>query len=105
MEEDRLLPLNHSLFDQDAIVLKDMDRQVTLEAPSGSKITVAFPQMPYLGLWHWPKTDAPYICIEPWSSLPSMQGKTAVFEEQKDLISLAPGKTYTNCWSIQIQAD
>ncbi len=104
LQEGRLLPLNHSLFDDDAIVLKDMARQVTLEADSGPSITVTFPQMPYLGIWHWPRTDAPYVCMEPWSSLPSVQDQVAIFEQQQDLISLAPGKTYHSRWSIQIHA-
>lgn len=103
LEENTTLPLTHSLFDQDAIVLKDMARQVTLEtAGEGHAITVSFPQMAYLGLWHWPKTDAPYLCIEPWCSLPSTKGQVAVLEQQPDLISLEPGKTYQNTWTIHI---
>lgn len=105
LEGGRVLPLRHALFDDDAIVLKDMVRQVTLEADSGPSVTVSFPQMPYLGIWHWPRTDAPYVCLEPWSSLPSVQDQVAVFERQADLISLAPGNTYINYWSIQIHAD
>jgi galactose mutarotase-like enzyme len=58
--------------------------------------------MGYLGLWHWPRTDAPYICIEPWCSLPSFAGQIAVFEEQKDLISLPAGQIYRNIWTIEI---
>ena len=58
--------------------------------------------MPYLGLWHMPGTDAPYICIEPWVSLPSEQDKVTVFEEQPDLITLEPGGQYENCWSISV---
>ncbi len=101
LENGDTLPLHHSLFDQDAIVLKDMARQVTLETDGdGHGVTVSFPQMPYLGIWHMPKTDAPYVCIEPWCSLPSFSGQIAVFEEQKDLISLAPGQVYRNRWTI-----
>lgn len=103
LEENTTLPLRHDLFDQDAIVLKNMTRQVTLETTGdGHAITVSFPQMPYLGLWHWPKTDAPYLCIEPWCSLPSTKGKIAVLEQQPDLIRLEPGKTYQNTWTIHI---
>ena len=79
-----------------------MAREVTLECGGGPSITVRFPGMQYLGLWHWPKTDAPYVCIEPWCSLPADAGKITVFEEQSDLISLEPGKTYTNDWTITI---
>lgn len=101
--EDGCISLHHDLFDEDAIVLKNMSHAVTLEGPAGGhSVTVSYPQMDYLGIWHMPKTDAPYVCIEPWSSLPSTQDKIAVFEEQADLISLAPGKTYQNKWSISI---
>lgn len=103
LEKNAVLPLRHDLFDQDAIVLKDMAREVTLEAVGDDHaITVRFPQMPYLGLWHCPKTDAPYICIEPWCSLPSTKGKITALEQQPDLITLAPGDIYRNTWTIHI---
>jgi galactose mutarotase-like enzyme len=104
LEEDTVLALHHDMFDDDAIVLRNMSRKVTLETDGdGHSVTVTFPQMDYLGLWHWPKTDAPYICIEPWSSLPSTQDQIAVFEEQKDLITLAAGENYRNLWTIEVK--
>ena len=103
LENDRDLNLDHHLFDDDAIVLDSMARQVTLETDGDPhRITVTFPQMRYLGLWHWPRTDAPYICIEPWCSLPSRAGQIAVFEEQEDLIALPAGQVYRNTWTIQV---
>lgn len=104
LEENRILSLRHDLFDDDAIVLGDLPREVTLETESGSRsVTVRYPNMPYLGMWHWPKTDAPYVCLEPWGSLPAREGEIMVFEEQEDLFSLAPGETSHNSWSIEIQ--
>lgn len=103
LKDGNTLPLRHDLFDNDAIVLTDMAQQVTLEADEGPSITVTYPQMPYLGLWHWPKTDAPYICIEPWLSLPSTANSQTVLEEKQDLIALPSRKTYCNHWSIQIK--
>lgn len=103
LEDGCVLPLSHDLFDNDAIVLKDMARQVTLETDGdGHAVTVTYPGMGYLGLWHMPRTDAPYVCIEPWCSLPSHKGQIAVFEEQADLIRLNAGDTYRNTWTIQI---
>lgn len=55
-------------------------------------------------LWHMPGTDAPYMCIEPWCSLPPAQGEVAVLEEQEDLISLPSRKIYRNTWRIRIRA-
>lgn len=102
LENGTDIPLRHDLFDDDAIVLRDMAREVTLGCGEGPGVTVRFPGMQYLGLWHWPRTDAPYICIEPWCSLPADAGSITVFEEQRDLIALEPGKTYQNDWTITI---
>ena len=104
MQQEQILPLRHDLFDEDAIVLKDMAHSVTLESAKGRHgLTVSFPNMDYLGIWHMPRTDAPYVCIEPWSSLPSTKDQIAVLEEQKDLLSLEPGKVLESAWSIQIR--
>lgn len=100
---DSILPLSHSLFDEDAVILSHTSRKVTLEAPGkGPSLTLSFPQMGYLGIWHQPRTDAPYVCLEPWASLPARHGQPTVFEQQKDLISLGSQETYTNTWSISI---
>ena len=103
LEEDRYLPLQHSLFDHDAIILKDMPHTVTLGSQKDEKkVTVTFPDMPYLGIWHAPETDAPFVCIEPWSSLPSTDGVVDEFETKPDFITVEPEETYTNSWSISI---
>ena len=103
LEEGRYLPLRHDLFDQDAVILKNMARQVTLRSRvTGKGVEVTYPDMPYLGIWHWPKTDAPYVCIEPWTSLPSRQDVVEEFTCKSDLIHLAPGKVYENTWTIRI---
>ena len=103
LEEGRYLPLQHSLFDHDAIILKDMPHTVTLGSQKDEKkVTVAFPDMPYLGIWHAPKTDAPFVCIEPWSSLPSTDGVIDEFETKPDFTTVEPEQTYTNRWSISI---
>ena len=103
LEEGRYLPLQHSLFDHDAIILKDMPHTVTLGSQKDEKkVTVAFPDMPYLGIWHAPETDAPFVCIEPWSSLPSTDGVIDEFETKPDFITVEPKETYTNRWTISI---
>ncbi len=103
LRNGKVLPLKHSLFDDDAIILQNMAREVTLKSHTSQRsITVSYPDMPYLGIWHWPKKDAPYVCIEPWTSLP---GRSGVIEEiscRSDFIHLAPGKTYKNIWTITI---
>ena len=64
-------------------------------------VTVSYPDMHYVGFWHAPYPDTPYVCIEPWSSMGSTTPVRAIFEEKEDLMRLAPGKTYKNHWSIR----
>ena len=90
-------------------VVTDVSGYVTLTAtdPEGAKdsrsVTVRYPQMPYLGIWHLPKQEVDYVCIEPWMTLPARQDVIEVFEEKLDNIVLAPGKTYVNNWDITIR--
>lgn len=103
LREGRFIDLHHDLFDDDAIILKNMAREVTLRSKvSGRGVKVMYPDMPYLGIWHWPKTDAPYVCIEPWSSLPSRQDIVEEFSCKSDMIQLAAKKAYTTTWSISV---
>ena len=103
LENGTTIRLRHDLFGEDAIVLKNMARRVTLCSDKTNRsVTVTYPQMPYLGIWHMPHTDAPYVCIEPWASLPSRQDVVEELSCKSDLIHLAPGAEYENTWSISI---
>ena len=97
------IPLHHDLFDRDAVVLQNMPRAVSIRSDKTKRsVTVEFPGMPYIGFWHRPKTDAPYVCIEPWVSLPSRQDIVEDFAFKADLLRLAPGEEYTNEWKITV---
>ena len=103
LEDGTTLPLRHGLFDDDAIILKNFERTMTLSAGEGTRgLTLSCPQMRYLGIWHQPKTDAPYVCLEPWASLPSRQDVVEDLTQQNDLVSLEPGQHYENRWTITI---
>ena len=103
LQNDRKLDLRHDLFDEDAIILKNMGREITLRSKkSHHGVCVSYPDMPYLGIWHRPKTDAPYVCIEPWSSLPCRQDIVEEISCKSDMLRLAPKKTYETQWSITL---
>ncbi len=100
---DGRLLLNHQLFDDDAIILKDMGKSVTLGCFKTMRhIKVEYEKMKYLGLWHRPNTDAPYICIEPWTSLPSREGVIENLELQENLVTLEKDESYSCGYSITI---
>ena len=104
LEEGKKLQLAHELFDQDAIFLAHTAKSVTMRGrKSGRSVTVTFPDLNYLGLWHAPRTDAPYVCIEPWSSLPGREGVVEDFSCRSDLLKARPGETQQTTWTIRIE--
>lgn len=104
LEANKRLALTHSLFDQDAIVLKHAARSVAIRSEKGTKCVIAkYPDFPYIGFWHMPHTEAQYVCIEPWSSLPSRDGIVEEFSQQSDLIHLAGKETFEITWTLEIR--
>ena len=103
LKDGKIIPLYHGLFDNDAIMFKDMPSKVTLKSDKGQRaVSVEYPDMPFIAFWHTVKKDAPFVCIEPWTSLPSRDGIIEDLETQPDLISLPPNNHYRNTWSIEI---
>lgn len=103
LEESRTLPLSHALFDEDAIILRDMDDSLILGCKgTESRLEMGFKGFPYFGIWHMPHTDAPYVCLEPWTSLPSRQGVIEELSEKEDLLMLPPGAEYENEWFVTV---
>lgn len=103
LEGGKRIPLHHDLFDDDGIFFRNADREVTLRSTvSGRGVRVAYPDFPCIGFWHAPKSDAPYVCIEPWSSLPARQDVVEELTCKSDLIQLKAGKSWDSTWSITV---
>lgn len=97
------LNLQHNLFDNDAMLLKNTSKKIKLMSDKGEKgVEVTFKDMDYLALWHAPETTAPYVCIEPWSSTQSRHEVIEDFETQPGLMSLESCGTYVNTITIKI---
>lgn len=104
LEENRRLPLNHALFDRDAIVLQHMANCVTLKSDKGCrKVKLSYPDLPYLGIWHNPFTQAPFVAIEPWGALPFRQDVVEDIQYRSDFVRLKAGARYENEWSMEIE--
>ena len=103
LKDNVTIPLRHDLFDHDALVLADAPRGVTLSSPKGQRgLRVSWPHMAYIGFWHKPQSDAPYVCIEPWSVLPGRDGVVEDLETMADRTALKPGETSVNAWEIEV---
>jgi galactose mutarotase-like enzyme len=92
-----VIDLKHELFDDDAFILRGMPKKVVLKSKkSGRSISVSYPEMDYCAFWHKPKSEAPYVCIEPWSSLPGRSGVVEDIETMPTLLHLDAGQTKKN---------
>lgn len=102
--DGRRLPLRHELFDHDAIILSGTGREVTLKAPqSPRQLHLSFQDMPYVAIWHKPHSDAPYVCIQPWYSLPAYDGVVDHLETKRDMIHLAPGSSRDLSYTVSVR--
>jgi galactose mutarotase-like enzyme len=98
------LCLTHDLFDNDAIFMYNTDKKIRLASEKTQKsVTLSFDKFKYVGLWHKPKSDAPYVCIEPWMSIPSIDGKTDNLETKEDMVHLPAGYTFRTSFGITIE--
>ncbi len=104
LEDGLRIPLTHALFDHDAIVLHHAARRVSIRRKGGGRaVTVSYPDFRFVGFWHKPRTDAPYVCVEPWTSLPSREGVVEDISLQSDLLYLDPGREWETAWQIETE--
>lgn len=97
------IDLRHDLFDEDAIFLYNVNKEIKLASEKTKRsVTMYFNGMKYIGLWHAPKTDAPYVCIEPWTGIPATDGVVDNLLTKEEMIHLPSGYTYKNGYSVKI---
>lgn len=94
LEKGKILHLRHDLFDNDAIFLSRADSTVTLKSEKTKRfVKLVYPDMPYLGIWHKPLMEAPYVCIEPWCGMPGYDEVMEDIEKRPDMFRIQPGSS------------
>ena len=89
----KAIPLRHSLFDDDAIILTAIGGRAVLSSQKGTHGVEVECDAPWWGFWHSVGKDAPFVCIEPWWTLPGRDGIVCDIGERKDLLRLAPAES------------
>ncbi len=107
LRDDKIFELEHAIFDkEDTVILRGMADTVSLRAKgSNREVKLHYPSMRYLAIWQSPNKKSPYLCIEPWSSLPGSDGKLMDIENSDNYIHLASKEEYINVWSIEVNND
>lgn len=101
--QEQRLPLTHALFAEHMLILRDTGGVVTLRTPGGKrKITVEYPDMDYLGIWKCIGSEAPYVCLEPWSALPDFLDDRRELSQKADMTCLASGGEAIWRWAVSV---
>jgi len=101
LNSDRL-PLRKELFQQDALVMKDLNSTIisvrSEQTPHGLELD--FAGFPFLGLWAAKAAD--FVCIEPWCGIADSVISNQLIEEKEGINKLEPGGVFTRTWSVRV---
>ena len=98
--ENKKLKLNYSIFEKDALVLKESaTSSLTLLKNEKPVLKVSFPEFPFLGIWT--KKDAPFICIEPWLGIADSHNATGKLEEKEGIQPLDANSEFSASWTVE----
>ncbi len=102
LENENKIPLDYSLFADDALVFDGLKSEsVTLKSKNHkNSVSVSFEGFPMLGVWT--KQDAPFVCIEPWFGHADFEDFEGELSEKDGIIALAAGKTFTCGYTIGV---
>ncbi len=97
------LHFEHSLFDNDAVVLSHTSRHLAYRSSATNRsVKVHFEDFKYVGFWHPGKTDAPFVCFEPWTALAATEGIQDELETKADMTHVPPQKTAKVSYTVEI---
>jgi galactose mutarotase-like enzyme len=101
-ENGNILPLAHDLFEEDALVLRNLNSpSVVLESRiTGPILKVDYAGWTHLGIWAKPNGD--FVCIEPWMGLADYEDSDGQFINKEGIVMLAAGETYEMSYDIKI---
>ncbi len=92
--DDRKLWLTKTLFNQDALIFKDItSKNITIRSKNHQQsLSVSFPDFKDLGIWA--KPGAPFVCIEPWLGHSDFAGKITEFKNKEGIKQVKQGHVF-----------
>jgi galactose mutarotase-like enzyme len=95
------LNLQHSLFYEDAIVLKNLQSNtITLGStahPHG--FNFIFNGFNFFGIWA--AKDAPFVCLEPWCGIADSVNHNQQLKNKEGIIELAADAHWQRSWTVE----
>ncbi|WP_404710746.1 aldose 1-epimerase family protein [Sphingomonas sp. MMS24-J13] len=99
--EGRAILVRDAMFEDDAMIFDSLSsRALSFGAAGGTILDIAFPNMPFLGIWT--KPGAPYLCIEPWHGIADPEDFAGEYRDKPGVIEVAPGRDHIFAMRIDI---
>ena len=92
------------IYANDTMIFKDAPKSVRLAGGAQKrKLTLEYSDnLPYLCIWKYPASSARYVCLEPWSDIPS-DGKTAENFLSRQMSRLSPSETEDYKYTLTLE--
>ncbi|MDN3677139.1 aldose 1-epimerase family protein [Flavobacterium paronense] len=95
------LPLTYPLFENDALIFKELEsKQIQILESSIPILNFKFNHFPNFGLWT--KSNAPFICLEPWVGYSDVLNATGNILEKEGIQILENNSSKEFNFSIEI---
>ena len=99
--ESNTLPLSYSLFEKDALVVKEFkSKYLTIQKNDIPYLKVNFESFVHLGIWT--KDKAPFLCIEPWHGYADSIDSNGNILEKEAIQVINENDVFTTSFSIEI---
>ena len=97
---NNILPLQPSLFYEDAIVLKHIKSNVITLACNKNEhgLHFKFDDFPFFGIWA--AKDAPFVCLEPWCGIADSVTHNQQLKDKEGINVLAANAHWQKSWSV-----
>ena len=103
IQNSNVLPLTRTLFENDALILKDLkSKRVSLKSKkSSTSISIEYTDFNYLGIWA--KPGGQFVCIEPWLGISDSNTTDKDFTKKEGIIRLEANTDFKASYSIKIE--
>ena len=99
--EENCLPLSYSLFENDALIFKELEsKAITITENNVPFLKIKFDDFPSLGIWT--KQKAPYICLEPWFGYADTITNSGELSEKEGIQIIGINEQFQSEYSIEI---
>ena len=92
------------IYANDTMIFKDVPTTVKLAGGCQKRtVTLSYSEnLPYLCIWKYPSSEARYVCLEPWSDIPS-DGETAENFLSRQMSRLSPSEAEDYVYNVTFE--